>query len=84
VPELPDGPVLPALQDGPAAELLPWVACGYHRHPTAETSFHKSALSLHLWFYAMWLTTSTRCGVAATQPERELGVTYETVLRICP
>jgi transposase len=60
----------------------PWVACGHHLHPTAETSFHKSALSLHLWFYAMYLMTITRCGISAKQPERVLGVTYKTVLRI--
>jgi hypothetical protein len=56
--------------------------CGHHLHPTAETIFHKSATSLHLWFYAMYLMTSTRCGISAKQPERELGVTYKTVLRI--
>ena len=34
--------------------------CGYHLHPTAGTIFHKSSTSLHLWFYAMYLMTSTR------------------------
>jgi hypothetical protein len=28
-------------------------------HPTAGTIFHKSSTSLHLWFYAMYLMTST-------------------------
>ncbi len=57
-------------------------ACGYHLHPTAGTIFHKSSTSLHLWFYAMYLMTSTRCGISAKQLERELGVTYKTAWRI--
>jgi transposase-like protein len=56
--------------------------CGYHLHPTAGTIFHKSATSLHLWFYAMYLMASTRCGISAKQLERELGVTYKTAWRM--
>ena len=47
-----------------------------------ETIFHKSSTSLHLWFYAMYLMTSTRCGISAKQLERELGVTYKTAWRM--
>lgn len=36
--------------------------CGHHIHPTAGTIFEKSSTSLHLWFYAMYLMTSTRAG----------------------
>jgi len=57
--------------------------CGNHLHPTAGTIFHKSSTSLHLWFYAMYLMTSTRCGISAKQLERELGVTYKTAWRMC-
>src|SRR6058998_1623677 len=57
-------------------------ACGHHVHPTAGTIFHKSSTSLHLWFYAMYLMASTRCGISAKQLERELGVTYKTAYRI--
>ncbi|MFM9995575.1 MAG: IS1595 family transposase [Phycisphaerales bacterium] len=57
-------------------------ACGHHAHPTAGTIFEKSATSLQLWFYAMYLMTSTRCGISAKQLERELGVTYKTAWRI--
>ncbi len=57
-------------------------SCTYQLHPTAETIFHKSSTSLHLWFYAMWLMTSTRCGISAKQLERELGVTYKTAWRM--
>ena len=57
-------------------------ACGHHLHPTADTIFHKSSTSLHLWFFAMYLMTSTRCGISAKQLERELGVTYKTAWRM--
>ncbi len=57
-------------------------ACGQHVHPTAGTIFHKSSTALHLWFYAMYLMSSTRCGISAKQLERELGVTYKTAWRM--
>ncbi len=57
-------------------------ACGLHVHPTAGTIFHKSSTGLHLWFYAMYLMTSTRCGISAKQLERELGCTYKTAHRM--
>jgi transposase-like protein len=56
--------------------------CGHHLHVLAGTIFEKSSTSLHLWFYAMYLMTSTRCGISAKQLERELGVTYKTAWRI--
>jgi transposase-like protein len=56
--------------------------CGYHLHPTAGTIFHKSSTSLHLWFFAMYLMATTRCGISAKQLERELGVTYKTAWRM--
>lgn len=56
--------------------------CGHHVHPTAGTIFHKSSTSLHLWFYAMYIMASTRCGISAKQLERELGVTYKTAWRM--
>jgi transposase len=56
--------------------------CGRHVHPTAGTIFHKSSTSLHLWYYALFLMTSTRCGISAKQLERELGVTYKTAWRM--
>ena len=57
-------------------------SCSHQLSPTAGTIFHKSSTSLHLWFYAMWIMTSTRCGVSAKQLERELGVTYKTAWRM--
>jgi transposase len=57
-------------------------SCGYHLHPLKGTIFEKSATSLHLWFYAMYLMSQTRCGVSAKHLERELGVTYKTAWRM--
>ena len=56
--------------------------CGNHVHPTADTIFHKSSTPLTLWFYAIYLIASTRCGISAKQLERELGVTYKTAWRM--
>jgi transposase len=56
--------------------------CGHHIYPTAGTIFHKSSTSLQLWFYAMYLITSTRCGISAKHLERELGVRYKTAWRM--
>jgi transposase-like protein len=37
---------------------------------------------LQLWFYAIYLMSSTRCGISAKQLEREIGVNYKTALRM--
>jgi len=57
-------------------------ACGHHVQPTAGTIFHKSSTSLQLWFYAIYLMSSTRCGISAKQLEREIGVNYKTAHRM--
>jgi transposase-like protein len=56
--------------------------CGHHVYPTANTIFHKSTTSLQLWFYAIFLMASTRCGISAKQLEREIGVSNKTALRM--
>jgi transposase len=56
--------------------------CAHSLYPLAGTIFHKSSTSLHLWFYAIYIMASTRCGVSAKQLERELGVTYKTAWRM--
>lgn len=56
--------------------------CGKHVSATAGTIYEGSATSLHLWFYAGYLLTSTRCGISAKQLEREIGVTYKTAWRM--
>src|SRR5437588_296116 len=57
-------------------------ACGFRIHPLKGTTFERSSTSLQLWFYAMYLITSTRCGISAKHLERELGVTYKTAWRM--
>lgn len=56
--------------------------CGHRVHPMVGTIFENSATSLKLWMYAIYLMTSTRCGISAKQLERELGVTYKTAWRM--
>lgn len=57
--------------------------CGHHIYPAAGTIFHKSRTPLTKWFFAMYLMTSTRHGVAAKEIERQLGVTYKCAWRMC-
>jgi transposase-like protein len=56
--------------------------CGHQVYPTAGTIFHKSTTSLQLWFYAIYLMSSTRCGISAKQLERTIGVSNKTALRM--
>ena len=56
--------------------------CGHHVHPAAGTIFEKSTTPLHLWFYAIFQMSATRCGMSAKQIQRELGVTYKTAWRM--
>lgn len=56
--------------------------CGHHIYPCAGTIFHKSRTNLTKWFFAMYLMTSTRHGVAAKELERQLGVTYKCAWRM--
>lgn len=56
--------------------------CGKHFYPTADTIFHKSSTSLPLWFYAMYLLTNGKTGIASTQVARQIGVTYKTAWRM--
>src|SRR5438477_10836837 len=58
------------------------LGCGHHIHPTAGTIFAKSSRPLTEWFYVMYLVSSSRCGVAAKQVERELGCNYKTAWRM--
>jgi transposase len=57
--------------------------CGHHVYPCAGTIFHKSRTNLTKWFFAMYLMTSTRHGVAAKEIERQIGVTYKCAWRMC-
>jgi len=57
--------------------------CGHHIYPCADTIFHKSRTKLTHWFFAMYLMTSTRHGVAAKEVQRQIGVTYKCAWRMC-
>src|SRR3989442_9970124 len=50
--------------------------------PMAGTIFEHSSTSLRLWYYAMYLMASTRCGISAKQIQRETCVTYKTAWRM--
>jgi len=56
--------------------------CGNHIYPLAGTIFEKSSTPLRIWFHAMYLMGSTRCGISAKQIQRETGVTYKTAWRM--
>ena len=56
--------------------------CGHHIHPMVGTPFAKSRTPLQKWFYAMYLFTTTRHGVAAKELQRQLGVTYKCAWRM--
>ncbi len=56
--------------------------CGNHIYPLAGAIFEKSTTSLRVWFQAMYLMGSTRCGISAKQIQRETGVTYKTAWRM--
>lgn len=56
--------------------------CGHQEYPMKGTIFEGSSTSLRLWFYAMYLMASTRCGISAKQLEREIGVSYPTAHRM--
>jgi transposase-like protein/Zn ribbon nucleic-acid-binding protein len=56
--------------------------CGHQISPLANTIFHKSSTSLKIWFQAIHLMASTRCGISAKQLQRETGVTYKTAWRV--
>jgi transposase len=56
--------------------------CGHQISPMAHTIFQHSSTPLRLWFYAIYLMSSTRCGISAKQLQRETGVTYKTAWRM--
>ena len=56
--------------------------CGHHIHPMQGTPFERTRTPLQKWFYAMFLFTTTRNGVAAKELQRQLGVTYKTAWRM--
>ena len=56
--------------------------CGHQEYPMRGTIFEGSSTSLRLWFYAIYIMASTRCGISAKALEREIGVSYPTAHRM--
>ena len=56
--------------------------CGHHIYPCVGSIFEKSRTKLTHWFFAMYLMTSTRHGVAAKELQRQIGCTYKTAWRM--
>ena len=56
--------------------------CGHHLHPTVGTPMERTHLPLHKWFYAMFLFSNSRHGVAAKELERQLDIPYKTAWRM--
>ncbi len=56
--------------------------CAFQVYPTKDTVFEKTTTPLTFWFYAIFLQTTTRNGVAAKELERQLNVCYTTALRM--
>ncbi len=56
--------------------------CGNHVYPMANTIFEGSTTPLKYWFHAIYIMSSTRCGISAKQLQREIGVTYKTAWRM--
>ena len=71
-----------AVRDHAAAPVVDLHGVRASHSPDGRDDLPQVGTSLHLWFYAMYLMTSTRCGISAKQLERELGVTYKTAWRM--
>jgi transposase-like protein len=56
--------------------------CGHHLHPTVGTPMERTHLPLHKWFFAMYLFSTSRHGVAAKELERQLDIPYKTAWRM--
>jgi len=56
--------------------------CGDHLYPCAGSIFEDTRTPLQTWFYAIYMFTVSRNGVAATELHRALGVTYKTAWRM--
>lgn len=56
--------------------------CGAQLYPTEGTIFHKSSTSMKSWFFAMFLMSTSKNGVAAKEIQRHVGVTYKCAWRM--
>ena len=51
-------------------------------YPMAGTILERSRTPLKQWFFAVFLMSTTRCGISAKQLQGALGVTYKTAWRM--
>ena len=56
--------------------------CKHEIYPTAGTFMHRTHLPLHKWFFAMFLFSTSRHGVAAKELQRQVGISYKTAWRM--
>lgn len=56
--------------------------CKHQLHPTVGTIMERSRTPLHKWFFALYLFSTSRHGVAARELKRQLGVTYKCAWRM--
>jgi len=58
-------------------------SCGQsHIYPKVGTIFEKSSTSLHDWFFAIFLMSTSKNGVASRELQRHIGVTLKTAWRM--
>ena len=65
-----------------AAVSMPASSAARRLHHALEPSLRKSSTSLHKWFFAMYLFTTSRHGVSGKELEAKLGVTYKCAWRM--
>jgi len=56
--------------------------CGYQIHPCAGTVFEKTRKPLTVWFYCIYLHSTSKQGIAALEMQRAFKMCYTTALRL--
>lgn len=56
--------------------------CGHHIYPCVGTPMERSRTPLHKWFFAIFLFSTSRHGIAAKELQRQIKVTYKTAWRM--
>lgn len=56
--------------------------CGHWLSPLKDTIFEGTKIDLSIWFYAIFMLSTSKNGVSAKKIERTLGVTYKTAWKI--
>ncbi len=56
--------------------------CGHQVYPLAGTVMHGTKTKLTLWFFAVYLFSTSKNGVSAKELQRQLGVAYKTAWKM--